>query len=78
VPKSILDAIKMGFWDFEPSEMDFDQFDASDAMPGTDEKIRTLAERIRRGMPLWHAADRSDMESPGPARLRVRPRRLPR
>ncbi|MGA2068285.1 MAG: hypothetical protein ABSG86_25155 [Thermoguttaceae bacterium] len=78
MPKSILDAIKLGFWDFEPSELDFSQFDASDAMPGTDEKIRMMAERIRRGMPLWHAADRLDMESPAPARLRCRPRRLPR
>ena len=75
MPKSILDAIKMGLLDFEPAEMDFSQFEASDAMPGSDEKIRTLAERIRRGVPLWHAADRSDMESPAPPLLRNRPRR---
>ncbi|MGD0900548.1 MAG: hypothetical protein ABR915_22170 [Thermoguttaceae bacterium] len=78
MPKSILDAIKEGFWDFEPRAMDFNQFDPSDAMPGTDEKIRTLAERIRRGVPLWHASDRSDIEAPAPARLRSRSRRLPR
>jgi hypothetical protein len=65
-------------WDFEPREMEFDQFDASDAMPGTDEKIRILSERILQGAPLWHASDRADMESPPQVRIRSRARRLPR
>jgi hypothetical protein len=78
VPRSILEAIKMGLWDFEPRVAEFSEFDPVDAMPGTDEKIRTLAERIRRGVPLWHASDRADMESPPPVRVRSRARRLPR
>jgi hypothetical protein len=54
--------------------MGSEEFDASDAMPGTDEKLRILADRICRGMPLWHASDRADMEAP-PLVRRSRPRR---
>ena len=61
--KSILEAVKMGEWNFEPPEVDFNEFDASDAMPGTREKLNALAERLRQGMPLWHTADRNDMEA---------------
>ncbi len=64
MPKSVLEAIKLGFWDFEPPEVEYSKFDASDAMPGTTEKLQVLAERVRRGLPLWHAADRNDMETP--------------
>jgi len=66
VPKSVLEAIKLGFWDFEPPEVDFSQFDASDAMPGTKEKLQTLAERVELGLPLWHKEDRDDVEAPSP------------
>jgi len=70
VPRSVLDAIKMGIWDFEPSEVAYHKFAASDAMPGTQAKLCTLAERVRRGLPLWHVQDRDDVESPPPPRLR--------
>jgi hypothetical protein len=44
---------------------DFETVESSDFMPteapaGSDEKIRILAERVRRGEPLWHDADRPD------------------
>jgi hypothetical protein len=68
VPKSVLEAIKLGFWDFEPPDVDFRQFDASDAMPGTKDKLETLAQRVRSGLPLWHADDRNDVEAPSPAK----------
>ena len=64
MPKSVLEAIKQGVWDFEPAEVEFSQFDASDAMPGTAEKLRAIEERARRGLPLWHTSDRNDVESP--------------
>jgi hypothetical protein len=66
VPRSVLEAIKLGFWDFEPPEVECSQFDASDAMPGTKEKLETLAERVRNGLPLWHVDDRDDVEAPPP------------
>jgi hypothetical protein len=75
VPKSVLEAIKMGIWDFEPPEVAYSKFDASDAMPGTSEKLTLLAERAQRGLPLWHVKDRDDVEAPPPAvTLRRKPR----
>jgi hypothetical protein len=75
VPKSVLEAIKMGIWDFEPPEVSYNKFEASDAMPGTREKLTLLAERAQRGLPLWHAKDREDVEAPPPpVMLRRRPR----
>ena len=47
MPKSVLEAIKLGVWDFEPAEVEFSQFAASDAMPGTAEKLRAIEERAR-------------------------------
>ena len=68
MPKSVLEAIKLGFWDFEPPEVEFSEFDASDAMPGTKEKLETLAQRVRNGLPLWHVEDRDDVEALSPAK----------
>ena len=64
MPKSILEAIKAGFWDYEPPEVDGNDFDCTDAMPGTHEKVEILAERLRTGLPLWHPSDRDDVEAP--------------
>ncbi len=74
MPKSVLDAIKMGIWDFEPPDVEYNQFDAADAMPGTTEKLLVLAERAKRGLPLWHVSDRNDVEAPPPVMLRRRRR----
>ena len=68
MPKSVLEAIKLGFWDYEPPEVEFSQYDAADAMPGTREKLRIMAQRIAGGLPLWHKEDREDMEAPPPRR----------
>jgi len=68
VPKSVLEAIKMGLWDFEPLEVESSEFDASNAMPGTKDKLKELAERARTGLPLWHPEDRTDVEALPPVR----------
>jgi len=65
VPKSVLEAVKLGHWDYEPPETSPEDFDSSDAMPGTPEKLDVLAERLAQGLPLWHRNDRSDMGAPG-------------
>jgi hypothetical protein len=64
VTKSVLDAIREGNWNFEPEEVDTQRFDATRAIPGTDEKLAVLAERVRAGLPLWHERDRADYEEP--------------
>ncbi len=61
---SVLDAIKLGIWDFEPETVEANQFDSTSAMPGTKQKLDILAERIREGMPLWHPSDRSEYDDP--------------
>ena len=66
MPKSVLDAIKLGQWDFGPSESAGERHCPTDAMPGTREKLRVLAERIRAGLPLWHPHDRDDLDAPRP------------
>ncbi len=44
--------------DFNPVEND--EFSRTDAPAGSRAKIEILAERIQRGLPLWHPEDRSD------------------
>jgi hypothetical protein len=56
-----LEAIKMGLWDFEPPEVASSQFDATEAMPGTKAKLDVLAQRVQRGLPLWHPGDRDEV-----------------
>jgi hypothetical protein len=58
----VLEAIKMGLWDYEPPEVESSKFDATDAMPGTKAKLETLAERVHGGLPLWHPEDREEVD----------------
>ena len=54
MPQSVLDAIKLGLWDYEPEEHDSTDYASTQALPGTDEKLAVLSERVSRGLPLWH------------------------
>lgn len=58
MPNSVLEAIRKGIWDFEPDKTDQQEYSSTTALPGSDEKLDILAERIRRGLPLWHPGDR--------------------
>ncbi len=60
--KSVLEAIREGIWNFEPSQVDETSFSATPAMPGTPEKIDIMAKRVRSGFPLWHSDDRTDFD----------------
>ena len=53
VANSLLEAVKMGLWYFQPHTVDYGELEASDAMPGTREKLDVLAEHLRRNMPNW-------------------------
>ena len=64
VASSVLEAIKSGVWDFEPEEAEGGDYTPTSAMPGTGEKLEVLAERIRRGFPLWHNHDRRSFDDP--------------
>ena len=58
MPQSVLDAIRLGLWDFEPGTGETMPVRPTGAMPGTPEKLDVLAERLRLGLPLWHPRDR--------------------
>ena len=58
VPQSVLDAIKLGIWDYEPENHESEEYDSTRAMPGTGEKLSVLSERVSQGLPLWHPDDR--------------------
>ncbi len=57
MPTSVIEAIQNGVWDFEPTEPKQDDFNSTCALPGTEEKVRVLAERLENGQPLWHPLD---------------------
>jgi hypothetical protein len=60
VSRSLLEAIKQGDFNFEPSTTNntAGEMPATAALPGTTEKLDVLAERMRLGLPLWHPSDR--------------------
>lgn len=59
VPSSVIEAIQQGIWDYEPDNMEDDEtFEQTKALPGTDEKLRVMADRLSQGYPLWHPEDR--------------------
>lgn len=58
MPNSVIEAIQLGIWDFEPEDHDTDEFPSTHAMPGSEEKLTILAQRLSEGQPLWHPSDR--------------------
>jgi hypothetical protein len=62
VARSLLEAIKQGEWNFEPTGETTVTIEATKAMPGTPEKLDVLAERLRQGLPLWHPRDRMSFD----------------
>jgi len=79
VANSILEAVKMGLWDFQPHTVDTSELEASDGMPGAREKLDILAEHLRRDLPISHidkCLDDDCFQRQRPAD--GRPRRKPR
>lgn len=62
MPQSVIEAIKLGLWDYEPLGEKPQKFPATIAMPGTMEKVSVLADRVEQGLPLWHPSDRLTFE----------------
>ncbi len=65
---SVLDAIKSGIWDYEPEKTVANQYDSTEAMPGSNEKLAILARRVESGLPLWHPSDRRSYDDSEPER----------
>lgn len=62
MPKSVLEAIKQGVWDFEPEQIEESGYESTGAMPGTNAKLGVLVARAEAGLPLWHNSDRTDSD----------------
>lgn len=62
MPESVLDAIRLGQWDFEPEEVTQEEYDSTAALPGSPAKISELAARAQDGLPLWHPGDRRSFD----------------
>ena len=62
MPRSILTAIDEGCWDYEPKEVPEESYRSTEALPGSEEKLKLLAERVGEGLPLWHPADRRSID----------------
>jgi hypothetical protein len=62
VPRSILEAIQQGDLNFEPTSQPTVNVKATTALPGTAEKLDVLADRVKRGEPLWHPRDRQTFD----------------
>lgn len=62
MPHSVIEAIKQGVWDYDPEGEKREQFDATKALPGTQEKLGVLALRVEQGLPLWHPSDRRSFD----------------
>ncbi|HZL90915.1 MAG TPA: hypothetical protein VFB96_21295 [Pirellulaceae bacterium] len=58
MPRSVLDAIRQGIWNFEPGDQEKPETPPTTALPGSREKLDILADRLRQGLPLWHPSDR--------------------
>ena len=56
--KSVLEAIQAGDWSYEPVGAAARDYSATNALPGSSEKLEILARRITEGLPLWHPEDR--------------------
>ncbi len=57
MPNSVLEAIKLGIWDFEPTDVEGGDFQATGGLPGSGDKLKAMAERVSRGLPIWHPSD---------------------
>lgn len=60
--ESVLEAIRNGNWDYEPPTVDKKDYDATSALPGTEEKVGLMTARALKGLPLWHPDDRSTFD----------------
>jgi len=64
VPSSVIEAIQQGIWDYEPEDSGRNEYSSTDALPGTEEKLEILADRLSQGKPLWHPEDRLTYADP--------------
>ena len=60
--RTVFEAIELCGHDEDWQPVDTTDFEPTSAPGGSDEKVRVLAERVRRGLPLHHPLDRGDYD----------------
>jgi hypothetical protein len=58
--RNVFEAILERGHDEDFVAVETEEFIGTDAPAGSAEKLQVLAERVMRGLPLWHSDDRSD------------------
>lgn len=58
--RNVFDAIMENGHDEDFAPVETEEFVPTDAPAGSRAKIEILAERVRKGLPLWHPMDRND------------------
>jgi hypothetical protein len=58
--RNVFEAISKFGHDEDFAPLETGDFEATGAPAGSREKLEVLAERARRGLPLWHHEDRPD------------------
>lgn len=58
--RNVFDAIMENGHDEDFAPVETEDFVPTDAPAGSRAKIEILAERVRKGLPLWHPMDRND------------------
>lgn len=58
--RNVFDAITEFGHDEDFTPMETEEFVPTEAPAGSRAKVEVLAERVRKGLPLWHPLDRSD------------------
>ncbi len=64
VGKSVIDAMRDPGESYAAEKLEVGGFCATDAEPGSREKLAILAHRIQLGLPLWHPNDRHVEDGP--------------
>lgn len=57
-------AIRKQNYNWSPEPVSSEHFHATQALPGSTEKLAVLAQRYEAGLPFWHPADRINYEDP--------------
>ena len=70
--RNVFDAIMETGHDEDFVPVVTDEFCPTDAPAGSPAKVQVLAERVRKGLPLWHPEDRVSFNTAASSILRVR------
>ena len=66
MPANVFEAIRESGHDEDFLPVVTEEFIPTDVPAGSKTKVQVLADRVRKGMPLWHPKDKSDFADVDP------------